>query len=194
LGLLKLLQGIEFFSEMRLVGGTALALQMGHRQSIDIDLFGKFTADEFELSKELGDLGQFNILKKTKNILISNINGIKVDIVNYPYKWIGEPIISDGIVMAGKHDIAAMKIAAITGRGTKKDFIDLFFLLQDFSLSEILVDYEKKYHDGNIFMAVKSLNYFADAEEEQMPFMLKNVEWETVKSNIKMHLDNYAKG
>jgi hypothetical protein len=88
--------------------------------------------------------------------------------VNYKYPWLDNAVTEDGIVLAGIRDIAAMKIAAIIGRGTKKDFIDIAFLLQKFSLKEILDFYSLKYNDGSVFMALKSLAYFEDAESEIM--------------------------
>ncbi len=90
-----------------------------------------------------------------------------------------------------KLDIAAMKLAAITGRGTKKDFIDLAFLLQEFSLQQMLDFYAQKYPDGAEFLVLKSLGYFADADIEPMPVMLRDWDWNQVKETIKMNLDDY---
>ncbi len=191
LELLKELQHISFFKQMRLVGGTALALQIGHRVSVDIDLFGNLTADEYEISERLNAFKSNNVVKKTKNISINIIEGVKVDIVNYPYPWIDEPFLKDGIVMASQKDIAAMKLAAIAGRGTKKDFIDIFFLMQKFSMGEILSFYEEKYSDGNIFLVLKSILYFDDADSEQTPKMLKEVEWKKIKTSITNEVNNY---
>lgn len=78
-----------------------------------------------------------------------------------------------------------MKIAAIIGRGTKKDFIDLYFLLRLFTLNELLDLYLEKYPDGSLFVAMKSLTYFDDAEQDPMPVMFDNVEWESVKDSIR---------
>ncbi len=99
--LIKLLK-IPEFNNMRLVGGTALALQIGHRKSVDINLFGTLEADYLEIEKKLSELGKFIVLKNSKNINIYLLNGIKVDIVNYPYLWIDEPLIEQEIIMAGK--------------------------------------------------------------------------------------------
>jgi predicted nucleotidyltransferase component of viral defense system len=191
LELLKELQRISFFKQMRLVGGTALALQIGHRVSIDIDLFGNLTADEYEVSERLNAFKSNNVVKKTENISINIIEGVKVDIVNYPYPWIDEPFLKDGIVMASQKDIAAMKLAAITGRGTKKDFIDVFFLMQKYSMGEMLSFYEEKYSDGNLFLVFKSILYFDDADNEQTPKMLKEVEWKKIKTSITNEVNKY---
>jgi len=193
LGLLKDLQNIPAFSELRLAGGTSLALQIGHRKSIDIDLFGNIRADEFEISEALNKLGKVTILRKSANINIFVIENIKLDLVNYQYPWIEKSIFEDNIALAGQKDIAAMKLAAITGRGTKKDFVDLFFLLKQFSLSEMLGFYNQKYVDGSEFLVLKSLAYFDDADEDEDPIMLKPFDWNEIKKTIENHLKEYLK-
>lgn len=120
-----------------------------------------------------------------------NVNGIKVDIVSYPYGWIDDPVIEDGIVLAGVRDIAAMKISAITNRGTKKDFIDIFFLLQNYTLSELIDFYQQKYSDCQMFTAIRSLTYFEDAESDPMPSMLTAIKWSQVKITIQKAVESY---
>ena len=185
LELLKQLQSLSIFNEMRLVGGTSLALQIGHRKSIDIDLFGNLQGEYENLIDELKTIGEVVPLKNSKNIHSLLINDIKVDIVNYEYKWLENKIIHENIYLATIQDIAAMKLNAIIGRGSKKDFIDLFFILKHYSLSEIFKFYDDKYHDGSSFLVLKSLTYFEDAEIEEMPYMFSDVTWQTVKDNIK---------
>ena len=185
LQLLKELQSLPLLQEMRLVGGTALALQLGHRNSVDLDLFGSVPHSSEEIRDALSENHSLTLVKESKNINIYLIDGIKVDVVNYKYSWIDNPIKGEGLTLAGIKDIAAMKIAAIVGRGTKKDFIDLFFLLKQFSLQEILDLYMQKYPDGSIFIAMKSLSYFEDAESDPMPVMFENVSWESIKQTIR---------
>jgi len=170
---------------MRLVGGTSLALQIGHRKSIDIDLFGNLPVAYEYLIDELKNLGEVIPLKNSKNIHSLLINNIKVDIVNYEYKWLRDEILIDNICLATIEDIAAMKLNAIIGRGSVKDFIDLFYILKQYSLSEILKFYDNKYHDGSIFLVLKSLAYFEDADKQEMPFMFSDIDWQTIKDNIK---------
>jgi len=184
LALLKSLLAHEVFLQMRLAGGTALALQYGHRKSVDLDLFGIVTTDTLEVTAALGNMGEVRILQNTKNIKSYSINGIKVDIVNYPYPWISSVIIEDNIRLADEKDIAAMKLAAITGRGSRKDFFDLYFLLKHFSLPELLACYVKKYADGSEFLVLKSITYFEDAEDDADPLQLIPVTWAEVKKGI----------
>jgi len=182
--LLEKLSKIPEFNNLYLVGGTALALRLGHRESIDIDLFGKVNKEN--ILNELYDINLKNIsvLKSSKNINVFTIDSVKVDFVNYRYDWLKDPVVIDNIRFASFEDIAAMKLNAITGRGSKKDFIDLYFLLKIFTLSEIFGFYREKYTDGNIFLVKKSLSYFNDAETERMPKMFKDITWAQVKREI----------
>jgi len=191
LELLKKLQTIEMLKGTRLVGGTSLALQIGHRKSIDLDLFGLIDYEEDDLDSQLEKIGNVTLLKKTKNIRIYIIDNVKVDIVNYEYGWLLPAIEEDGIVLAQKEDIAAMKINAVIGRGTKKDFIDIAYLLQIYTLSDILRFYFNKYPDASIFLASKSLAYYDDAEQDPMPFMFTDTTWEQLKAYISSKYDEY---
>jgi hypothetical protein len=179
LRVLEKLMKIEIFSDLRLVGGTALALQIGHRESVDIDLFG--TIDFEEQEKNIEFQGNVEVLKKSKNINVLSINDIKVDIVNYRYPWISPIIEENNYRLASIKDIGAMKLNAITGRGTKKDFVDLYYLLKMFSLEELFYFYSEKFDDGNLFLVKKSLAYFYDAESEPMPIMKEKITWEEIK-------------
>ena len=185
LELLKELQLMPELAETRLVGGTALSFHLGHRLSIDLDLFGTFNQETITKTLEDKQFNTFTVLSEVDVIKRYLINQIKVDIVKYDrYKWLEETVIEDNMKVAGLKDIAAMKIAAITNRGTKKDFVDMFFLLKIFSIQEIIEFYQEKYFDANLFFAIYSLAYFEDAEKDEMPRMLIPATWEEVKQRI----------
>jgi hypothetical protein len=179
------LQSIPLFNRLRLVGGTSLALQLGHRHSVDLDLFGELSVGLPDISAVL-EQEKLNVitLHNTPKIHILTINNIKVDFVDYPYPWLEDAIVTQGVTLAGMKDIAAMKLSAVTNRGTRKDFIDLYFLLQHFSLREILGFYTNRFNDGNLFPVIKSLSYFDDAEYEPMPKMLTSITWDEVKAKL----------
>lgn len=191
LELLNKLMEIDVFKSLRLVGGTSLALQIGHRHSVDLDLFGELDLDEIGLRKSIKHLGTVIQLKKSQNINLFLINEIKIDLVNYPFPWLEESIIDNNIRLAGIKDIAAMKIGAIIGRGTKKDFIDIYYLLRYFSLKEILSLYNHKYNDASEILALKSLSYFEDANKDEDCVMMKPIIWKDVKTAIKKEINNY---
>lgn len=188
--LLEKLSILPVLEDARLVGGTALALQLGHRTSVDLDFFGRINADSEDLRDILREVGRVEVASVSKNINIFWINGVKVDMVNYPYPWLDLPIVEDGVRLASLNDIAAMKISAIVNRGTKKDFIDLYTLLQHFALDEILDMYSRKYSDGSLFIVMKSLTYFDDAETDPMPNVLNDTTWETVKDFLRKVVRN----
>ena len=102
-------------------------------------------------------------------------------------------ISADNIYLATIDDIAAMKLNAIIGRGSKKDFIDLFFILKDYSLATIMGFYTKKYNDGSAFLVLKSLIYFEDAEESEDPVSLKGQTWNSIKQYIRDQVRDYLK-
>ena len=190
LELLKALMHRPALSGLRLVGGTSLSLQIGHRMSDDLDLFGEVNLDSAELAPALDGLGPVTLLKRTPNIYICSIREVKVDLVNYSYPWLEEIHVGDGIRLAGLSDIAAMKLAAVTGRGTKKDFVDLYFLLQYFTLTEMLDFYNKKYKDGSEMLVLRSLTYFEDADQGRV-HMIKPLSWDTVKATLQNEVKLY---
>ena len=192
LELLKVLMRQPLLEQMRLVGGTSLALQYGHRQSVDLDFFGNTTEDVDELTEMMHDCAE-NVIRGncTKRIKAYYLNNIKVDLVNYDYKWIDEPVISDGLRLASPKDIAAMKVNAVMGRGTKKDFVDVYFLLQHYSFDDIIQFYLQKYTDGSEYRALLSMTYFGDADPQPMPYMFRQVDWETIKDDIKRQVELY---
>ena len=189
--LLELLNAVmneSTFDSFVLVGGTSLALQYGHRDSIDLDFFGNQPIDEDLFLSKLSLFGCVQLIKKSDNVLICSVNDIKVDLVSYPYTWIGPVIHVNKLRLASDRDIAAMKLNAIAGRGSKKDFIDLYVILQRFSLNEVISFYNDKYPDGSIFMVLKSLSYFEDADLELSPKMYIDVQWYEIKAFISEQL------
>ena len=194
LELLKTLSAEPELNGMRLVGGTSLALQYGHRQSIDLDFFGHINVGQDELVAKLSETGSLTVTNRTPHILQTIINNVKVDFVEYGfYKWIDQPIIEAGICLASDKDIAAMKVNAIMGRGSKKDFIDLFVLLQHYSLSDILQFYKLKYPEYSEYRALLSMTYFEDAEMQDTPRLFIQDSWEDIKLTIIDTVRDYQK-
>jgi predicted nucleotidyltransferase component of viral defense system len=185
LGLLKNITAIPELSAFNLVGGTSLALQIGHRLSVDLDFFGDRPFETQEILDLLQPLGQVRLLSQSKNILVLNVEGVKVDFVNYRYPLINELIHIEGLRLADLPDISAMKLAAIAGRGRKKDFIDIYFLLKKYSLSQLFDFYTTKYEDGSVLMVSRSLAYFDDADHDEDLMLFKDVSWQKVKETIQ---------
>ncbi|GHU87852.1 hypothetical protein FACS189476_03960 [Spirochaetia bacterium] len=192
LELLKKLQTLEALRNTRLAGGTALALQIGHRLSVDLDFFGDVPQDTNQLIEEFNDNNIKNRLDyNSKSIKQFTINNVKVDIVNYPYKWLEPAREEEGIKLADLKDITAMKLEAIINRGTRRDFVDIYFLLRYFQLDLQIKLYMLKYPDGSSFNVLRSLTYFEDAETSPMPKMLIDADWEQIKLAIKSAVAKY---
>lgn len=184
LDLLKQIQANPNFFETRLVGGTALALQIGHRKSVDLDLFGNILLEPMELAQELQVYGTISMRSASQRIHRMVFRDVQLDIVQYDYPWLRPPIQESGVRLAAIPDIAVMKLAAITNRATKKDFIDLAFLLEQFPLLQMLEFYRQKFTDGEPFMVLKSLVFFEDAEDDPMPHMLQTINRNEVRQRI----------
>lgn len=174
------------FNQFTLVGGTALALQLGHRISVDLDLFSPERFSHDTLLYEVQTLGKVKELYRNKIMLQVTLDEVKIDFVYYPYSLIRPVTVIENVRLASIEEIAAMKLSAITGRGVKKDFYDLFFLLKQYNIKQIMGFYIEKYTDRNYFQVSKSLTYFDDADNTDDPVVLKGkVSWAEVKQTIE---------
>ncbi|MDD4515981.1 nucleotidyl transferase AbiEii/AbiGii toxin family protein [Massilibacteroides sp.] len=162
LALLKQLMEDAFFHSFRLVGGTALSLQIGHRISIDLDLFSEKTFEESEVADYLRQNYSFELDFMDKETIKGEIEGVKIDCIAHKYHWLNTFSQEEGIRLAGLDDIAAMKLNAIAGNGTRiKDFIDIACLSDKRSLKQMLEAYHKKYA-SNPVLPLKALTFFDD--------------------------------
>lgn len=173
LGLIQTLQAEPLLQGFHLVGGTALALQIGHRLSIDIVLFTRSDYDIDDVLnlfiKKYGFQRNYQRGKTLKGF----IDGVLVDLIRHDYAEI-QIIQADPVRMLSAKDIAAMKLNAITGNGTRvKDFIDVYFLLEQFTLEEMLDFYKKKYQQDDALMILRSLVFFDDVDLAEWPRLLR---------------------
>jgi len=192
----KLLSQLGFLSRygFYLAGGTALALELNHRTSLDFDFYTKRKFDNKKLFQELEKKFKNTILiQKAEQTLIVKINEVEVSFFHYPYPLIFPSIKLKGVNLASKKDIAAMKIIAISDRGTKRDFIDIYFLLEEFSLEEIFEFVKKKYPMFNIYVGLRGLTYFVDAEKAQKRrlYLIHFVSWNEVKKFLIKEVRKY---
>ena len=184
LDLLRRLQRLPDLTSTRLVGGTALALHLGHRKSVDLDMFGTFDPI-VSYRKLLADAGHSVEGAENGTVQSLRVNNVKVDLVNYPYPWLDDAIEEGNIRLAGLRDLAAMKLSAVANRGRKKDFIDVARLLDVFSLDQMLSLYKEKFSVSELSFPLRGLMYFDDAEEDPMPEMFdSNFTWENVKKTV----------
>jgi hypothetical protein len=196
LDLIKLLIADSRLADFFMVGGTALSLQIGHRISIDIDLFTQKDFDSEGLKKYMEDTYDIINAKAIKNGLFGFINDIKVDLIAHQYPLVQPLQEIEGVRMVSLQDIGAMKLQAIVQNGTRyKDFIDMYFLLEHQPLQVLAEAYEKKYSpDANTSVAKNGLIYFDDIDYT-VPIKLINdsVSKETIQTRLKDSVINPSK-
>ena len=181
-----------FLEPFYLVGGTALALQLGHRFSIDLDFFSHLAFDKDILLNNLKENYDMSIELTNSVITIAYINEVKTDFVKVRYSPQYPVKIIDGVKMLDIRDIAPMKLNAISQRGSKKDFYDIYYLFNYISLEEMLTAYEEKFQTQNMYQVVKSITYFTDADEFADPKVFdKNLTWSKIKKLISKTVDSY---
>jgi len=192
---MELLAPLKEIASFYLAGGTGLALQLGHRHSLDLDFFSHKEFSPDQLVTLLARHGKFSLESKEEGTLHGMFEGAKLTFLYYPYKLLFPCVKASGILIANVRDIGCMKLDAASSRGTRKDFIDLWFLLQSISLVELLALFEKKYKkvDYNLGHVLKSLVYFKDAEQEPDPVMLLPYSWKKVKQDLEAKVKEIAK-
>ncbi len=165
-------------------GGTAIALWLGHRQSVDLDWFTPQEFDEKMWQMKWETKWAFTLRGKDWQTLIGEVEKVKTALYFYKYPLIGATTAYNGLEIASLKDLAAMKLDAVISRGTKRDFIDLYFLTKQFGAERMFEYYDHKYghlKDREIMLR-KALVYFTEADEDEMPRMLVSVNWEEVKT------------
>lgn len=191
---LELLGELSFTQNFYLAGGTAVALYFGHRLSFDLDFFTTNSFDSEELTAILKQKGLI-VEQIHKDTLLGKLNGEKVSFFYYQYPLLDKQTVWNNIQVASLADLAAMKVDAISSRGKKRDFIDLYIIQKKISLSKAIDYYENKYHTlaNNILHILKSLSYFTDAEEDEMPQMIQMISWEEVKTFFEKEVQTLSK-
>lgn len=165
-----------FKKDFYLAGGTALALQIGHRDSVDFDFFSQRDIDTKKIFEKITETFiDYKILKtqEEKNTLTVFIsNGIKLSLFGYKYSLLNNTIDDENLRIASVEDIGCMKLSAITSRATNKDYIDLYYILQKIDLKNLLEKCSEKFLDLDTSLILKSLVYFDDIDTE--PIIFKN--------------------
>ena len=176
-----------WFESWTLAGGTGLALQLGHRYSEDLDLF---KADPFrpeQLAEGLSKVGPLRVQSRSADTLHLELDGLRVSFLRAQEPLLFEGTSYRGLTVADPRDIAVMKVIAIGGRGSRKDFVDLFYYLKSGgTLEGVFSLLRRRFQnlDYNEYHLLKSLVYFTDAEKEPMPNMIRMTAWETVRDTL----------
>ncbi len=183
----KIIQKISL-KRYYLAGGTALALQTGIRESFDFDFFVQTEFDENLLIQELEEIGELEVTACRKGTVHAILNNVQITFLHFENNLVEDKVITEDIkelYLASIKDIAIMKLIAISQRGTKKDFFDLYYICNKFNITinNILDLLDKKYDKNriNYLHIIQSLSYFEDAEDENLPKVFIDYNWETIK-------------
>lgn len=173
-----------------LAGGTAIALQLGHRQSVDFDWFtSERLLDPLRLAQELREEGIPFVTEQVEpGTLHGTILGVRLSLLEYRYPLLKPPLIwpEYDCRIASLDDLVCMKLAAVAQRGSKKDFVDIYALgIEHMPLPEMLRLYQAKYSIHDIGHVLYGLAYFADADKEPLPMMLCDTDWKAIKGTIQ---------
>lgn len=197
---LNILIGLKFLKDYHfyLAGGTALAMQLGHRISLDFDFY---TEKEFNPEALLQDVQKYfkdvRLVRRAKNTLILDIDNVEVSFFSYPYPLISPLIKIPEVNLASIEDISCMKMVAIIQRGTKRDFIDIYFLIKKFSLEKLFALAQEKYKGSfNRYLALQALTYFIDADKEKEEKRTKTstgISWDKIKKEITKIVKEFKK-
>ncbi|MEK9179958.1 MAG: nucleotidyl transferase AbiEii/AbiGii toxin family protein [Patescibacteria group bacterium] len=183
-GALEKLAGAAFIKKFYLAGGTAATLFFRHRESKDLDFFSEDHFRTPTLIRHLAKIGSFVTTKTAEDTLEGRFEKVKISFFTLPYKLLEKSLKYKNMRIASLVDIATMKILAISDRGTRRDFIDLYCLATRVKpLDKLLLDFERKFgkYDYNLHHIIASLTYFKDAEEEPIPHLYIDLEWKNVK-------------
>jgi len=180
------------------VGGTALALNMGHRTSIDIDLFSNFSFDVAQLIELIQQDYPLQLFNTAPNTVKGSIDNVNVDIIAHRYPYLNEPFEKGGIRMLSEPDLIAMKLNAISISGQRsKDFIDIYFALEEhkYSIAEMIKFYQMKYNQNGDMHVLKSLVYFDDVDLTDWPFLIRepHLKWSVVTARIEKEVLSFIR-
>lgn len=174
-----------------LAGGTALALRLGHRRSVDFDWFVDHElGDALALAAELRSAGiDHEVLSVSKGTLHTRVSGVPTSFLEFRYPLLDSPVRWPDFQcrLLSLDDIAAMKLSAIAQRGSRKDFVDLYALLTHHRpLTELIDLYRKKFAIDDPAHLLYALAYLDDAEAEPMPEMVWEAGWEAIRKRLEL--------
>jgi hypothetical protein len=183
---LELLSRIPEIRSFYLAGGTGLALHLGHRRSEDFDFFRAGALVPQDLLTVLPQTGDVAVLQEAAGTLTVRLQGVATSFFRYDYPLL-RPLRESPweLALADPDDIAAMKLAAVAGRGSRKDFVDLYVYAHEIaSLRQALAWFREKYRGVTVdpYHLLRSLTFFEDAESETMPHLLVALTWDEIKA------------
>jgi len=173
--------------EAYLAGGAGLALQLGHRRSVDFDWFTRQTLAPADVLRDLQSFGlPVRIRQNDEGTFLGQVGGVDYSVFRYRYELVEPPIVFNGCQLASLRDIAAMKMTAIVQRATKRDYVDLhaIFCTRSIGLGDAVSTMKQKFPGVDPSLALRALTYFNDVDKQPMPEMLAKMSWDDVKAGL----------
>jgi hypothetical protein len=173
--------------EAYLAGGAGLALQLGHRRSVDFDWFTRQTLAPADVLRDLQSFGlPVQIRQNDEGTFLGQVGGVDYSVFRYRYELVEPPIAFKGCQLASLRDIAAMKMTAIVQRATKRDYVDLhaIFSMRSIGLGDAVSTMKQKFPGVDPSLALRALTYFNDVDKQPMPEMLAKMSWDDVKAGL----------
>lgn len=195
-----LLERLTFFHPFGfyMAGGTALALQLGHRTSLDFDFYSKEKLESEKFAMHLRQLlPSTKISHQTDDTFLAIASGVNISVFYYPYQLLRDFVDFSPVQLASLEDIAAMKIVAIVQRARQRDFLDLYYLIERLGMAEVVTSAYKKYpwYEENNQIVLTALTYFEEANKDDeaggITVFDKNLQWKNVKEKIRHEVKKY---
>lgn len=193
---LKVIAPVAAAQGFILAGGTAVALHLGHRLSVDFDFFTMRSFRPDRLHQMINGLElETTVLQEESGTLTLSADGVKVSFFQYPYAFLETTSILHGVQVAGLTDIASMKLIAMLQRGAKRDYIDLYWILQNIPFSNIAENMVARYGASRVNPLVigKALVFFRDADSDPDPeYLGKHTAWAKIKKYLSEHVQQFV--
>ncbi|HEX5151462.1 MAG TPA: nucleotidyl transferase AbiEii/AbiGii toxin family protein [Parafilimonas sp.] len=194
LEILKTICGINDLNSFGLGGGTNLALRMGHRLSVDLDLFTNTPFNTGSIFHVIAKrFSSSELLFEQNQTMMFSIDDIKVDFILYPFPWLKPFDTIEGIRLLSIEDIIPMKLQAISNRNAKKDYWDIVALFKTYPLDEMLKVFSSKFPQVDIGYIIHSLTDFEIADSEPDPDTSYGITWNSIKTSLSEAVSAYTK-
>ncbi|PIZ47462.1 hypothetical protein COY29_05170 [Candidatus Woesebacteria bacterium CG_4_10_14_0_2_um_filter_39_14] len=194
----KVLSKLSFLTRdgFYLAGGTSLAIQIGHRTSFDFDFYTPNHFDQNTLFDKFLEIFGDEAIKTSlaKNTLFCTLKTVDCSFFTYPYKLLKKPVLKRGMAVVSLEDIAAMKLLAVNRRPAKRDYVDVYYLLEKFSLGEMIDFAKEKFPNFNFYYLLRALSYFEDIKDDErrkIQMTDKNFSWEAAKNKLSEEANKY---
>lgn len=188
------LHALSVHEDAYLAGGTAVALHLNHRYSFDLDMFTPNLPSAEEWKEDLQKLGDFEVVHLHPQSYVGKIDNVQISLATYKHSLLEEPTIFHDVRVVGLKDLAAMKLFTLLDRSRRRDVYDLYFMAQEFDLTDMLLFFEYKFEGVEISepIILKFLSSLDEMQHEKVR-LIRDVTWDEVKNFWRREVKEYAR-